>query len=105
MATKFEEKPGYATLFFTDPDQKKFPQSPDFDGSMILKMDYKAGERIKIDVWQRQTSNGRPMLSLKENTWAKEKQMQRDEPKEVRPTYRAKPGGFSRRHEDDDVPF
>lgn len=64
---KFEEKPGYAILFYTPPEMKKFEQSPDFDGSMILKMDYKAGEKIKIDVWQKETRTGNP-CSLSKRT-------------------------------------
>ena len=102
---KFEEKPGYAILFYTPPEMKKFEQSPDFDGSMILKMDYKAGEKIKIDVWQKETRTGKPMLSIKENTWAKEKALERSQPKEVTPSYRQPPKTGYRKREDDDIPF
>jgi len=105
MDNKFEEKPGYAILFYTAPENKKFEQSPDFDGSMILKMDYKAGERIKIDVWQKETRTGKPMLSVKENTWAKEKNLQKDQPKEVTPSYRQQPKTGYRRRDDEDIPF
>jgi len=106
MDNKFEEKPGYAILFYTAPENKKFEQSPDFDGSMILKMDYKAGERIKFDVWQKETRNGKPMLSVKENTWAKEKNMEKDRPKEVTPTYRQGPKtNYRKRDDDDSIPF
>jgi predicted RNA-binding protein with RPS1 domain len=72
---------------------------------MILKMDYKAGERIKFDVWQKETRTGKPMLSVKENTWAKEKNLQKDQPKEVTPTYRQGPKTNYRKRDDEDIPF
>ena len=106
MDNKYEDKPGYCNLFFTAPEMKKYPQSPDYDGSLTLKMDYKAGEKIKLDVWYKETRNGKPMLSVKENTWLKEKALERAEPKEVTPAYRQPPRtGYRRRDDDSDIPF
>ena len=45
------------------------------------------------------------MLSVKENTWAKEKNLQKDQPKEVTPSYRQQPKTGYRRRDDEDIPF
>jgi hypothetical protein len=105
MDNKYEDKPGYANLFYTAPQDKKYPQSPDYDGSMILKMDYKAGEKIKLDVWYKETRTGKPMLSIKENSWLKEKALEKAQPTEVTPTYRQPPKTGYRKRDDDDIPF
>ena len=51
---KFPDKPGYGTLFYTAPEDKKHPQGPDFNGYLVLEMDYKAGERVNVGLWQKQ---------------------------------------------------
>jgi len=116
MTKEYEDKPGYANLFYTAKEDKEYPNSPDYDGKLTLKMDYKAGEKIKLDVWTKTTQYGKPMLSLKENTWAKEKALERAQnsperppeptyPQEVTPAYRQAPKTGYRKRDDDHIPF
>jgi len=109
MATHVE-KPGKGVLF--SEQQKKHPQGPDLKGFIVLEMDYKAGEKLSISGWMKDTAYG-PLVSLSEDTFAKKKRMESAEtrvqefnqPKEVRPAYAYKPGGKKFIDDDEDVPF
>ena len=99
----YPDKPGYGTLFFVAPEDKKHPQGPDFTGHVVLDMDYKAGERLNFGLWQKQTKMGTTMFSVREDNWLKKKKLEEQQPKEVTPGY-AKPRKFS--HDSDpDIPF
>jgi hypothetical protein len=106
MATNnnFPDKPGYGTFFYQAPEDKKHPQGPDFTGHVVLEMDYKAGERINIGLWQKQTRMGSTMFSAREDNWKKKKQLEQSQPTEVTPAY-AKPKNTYNRSRDEDVPF
>jgi hypothetical protein len=112
MNKKFEDKPGYGTAFWED-DEKRVkkdgspnPRHPDFRGYVILEMDYKAGDKLKIDMWQKQTSRGTTMLSLKEDNFTRKL---RSTPQEDRSGYQRRGGGDyayrPRNQRDEDVPF
>jgi hypothetical protein len=101
--SNYPDKPGYGTFFFQDESQKKHPSGPDFTGHVVLEIDYKAGERVYIGLWQKQTRVGTTMLSAREDNWLKKKKLEEGQPREVTPAY-AKPKKFS--HDSDpDVPF
>ena len=74
---KFEDKPGYGTAFW-EPEEKRVKKDgspnqyhPDYKGYVFLEMDYKAGDKLKIDIWEKQTRHGTTMLSLKEDNFTK----------------------------------
>lgn len=96
-----QERPGKGVMYFEEGsrlDEKK----PKYKGYIILEMDYKAGEKLKIACWERPTSRGYSLLSLAEDNYSKKKEFERNEeadiPKEVPPKYR-------RNIDDNDVPF
>lgn len=100
-----QERPGKGVMYFEEGsrlDEKK----PKYKGYIILEMDYKAGEKLKIACWERPTSRGYSLLSLAEDNYSKKKEFERNEeadiPKEVKPSYRKK-GGFD--DDDNSVPF
>ncbi len=112
MSSKYQEKAGYGTAFWED-DEKRVkkdgspnPYHPDFRGFLILDMDYKAGDKLKIDMWQKQTSRGTTMLSIKEDNFTRKLKMT---PQEDRAGYQRKGGGdYAYRPKnvrDEDVPF
>jgi len=82
-------------MYWEEEASRKGDKSPDF---IVLEMDYKAGEKLKLAAWQKPTSRGYNLLSLSEDNWSK-KQRQTD--KEVTPAY----AKVSHRLNDDDVPF
>jgi hypothetical protein len=96
MSNLHNEKPGKGVMYWEEEASRKSDKSPDFKGFLVLEMDYKAGEKLKIAAWQKPTSRGYNLLSLTEDNWSK-KQRQTD--KEVTPAY-----ARSSRN-DDDVPF
>jgi len=102
--SNFPDKPGYGTLFFVAPEDKKHAQGPDFTGHLVLDMDYKAGERVNFGLWQKQTRMGTPMFSVREDNWLKKKKLEEQQPREVTPGY-AKPKKTTWEDDDNAVPF
>jgi hypothetical protein len=100
----YPDKPGYGTLFYTAPEDKKHPQGPDFQGFIVCELDYKAGERMYFGLWQKQTKMGTTMFSAREDNWLKKKKLEGDQPREVTPAY-AKPRAKKYGDNDEDVPF
>ena len=100
MSNLHNERPGKGVMYWEEEAQRKSPTAPDFKGFILLEMDYKAGEKLKLAAWKKPTSRGYELLSLSEDNWSK-KQRQTD--KEVTPAY-AKV--THKKFEDDsDVPF
>ena len=98
------DKPGYGTLFYVAPENKKHPQGPDFTGHLVLDMDYKAGERINFGLWQKETKQGTTMFSVREDNWLKKKKLEEQQPREVTPGY-AKPKKASYGRDENEIPF
>ena len=103
------ELPGKGVLFWEHDSKRQHAKWPDYKGFIVLEMDYKAGEKLKLSAWQKETRSGYTLLSLSEDNWNKKQQgqpvpRQMREPTEVRPTY--KPKGKRRDiDDDDDLPF
>jgi len=96
-----KEMPGSGVAYWED--EKKSEKGPDYKGFVVLEMDYKAGEKLKMAFWQRSTARGTTLLAIKEDNWLKRKKMEENAPVEVQPAYRrAMP---PKRQDDDDVPF
>ena len=93
-----KEIPGSGVMYWEDESMRKSEKSPDFKGFLVLEMDYRAGEKLKIAAWQKPTSRGTNLLSLKEDNYFKKKNLEEGRPTEVRPAY-------AKRRDDDDVPF
>lgn len=85
----YEVRPGQGTLFQAD---KKSDNGPDVEGYLVLHRDVRAGERIRLAGWRKDTRDGKKMLSLKasDERARGEVQQQRRDPQ--RPL-------------DDDIPF
>ena len=83
----YPDKPGYGTVFYQAPEDKKHQAAPDFTGFVVAELDYKAGERIYFGLWQKQTKLGTTMFSVKEDTWLKKKKLEEQVPREVTPGY------------------
>lgn len=103
MSNQHREMPGSGVAYWED--EKKSPKGPDYKGFIVLEMDYKAGEKLKFAVWQRDTSKGTTLLSFKEDNWTKRKKAEeRNEVVEVVPAYRkhqqSKPSD-----DDSEIPF
>lgn len=96
-----KEMPGSGVAYWET--EKKSPKGPDYKGFVVLEMDYQAGEKLKLAMWQKDTSTGSTLLSIKEDNWAKRKRAEKEAPKEVTPGYRRPPP--HRRNDDDDLPF
>ena len=111
MASKHIEKPGKGVLF--SEQKKKSPQHPDLKGFVLLEMDYKAGEKLQLSGWLKDTPYG-PLVSLSEDTYTKRKKIENGEAavrewntgKELKPAY-AKGNGYGKFVDDNDdsVPF
>jgi len=101
------EKPGKGVMYWEEEEQRKGDKAPDFKGFIVLEMDYKAGEKLKLAAWQKPTSRGYNLLSLSEDNWSKKKKMEERGDKEVQPTYNTvkhkKFGGDG--FDDSDIPF
>ena len=93
------ERPGYGVMFYEE--VKKHEKGPDYKGFLILEMDYKAGEKLKIGAWEKPTSRGHNLFSLREDNFTKKKQAVNQPDKEVRPAYVK----HKRFDDDDSVPF
>jgi len=96
-----KEMPGSGVMYWEEEEMRKSPKGPDFKGFLVLDMDYKAGEKLKIAAWQKPTSRGHSLLALKEDNWSKKKREEERGDKEVMPAYNRKPA----RNDDEDVPF
>ena len=99
----YPDKPGYGTLFYVAPENKKHPQGPDFTGHLVLDMDYKAGERINFGLWQKETKQGTTMFSVREDNWLKKKKLEEQQPREVTPGYAKNKVKYS--DDDNSIPF
>jgi hypothetical protein len=99
MSNAHQERPGKGVMFYEV--TKEHEKGPDYKGFLILEMDYKAGEKLKIAAWMRDTSIGKPLLSLSEDNYTKKKKAEFQPDREVRQGYaRSNPSRY-----DDDVPF
>ena len=92
-----QERPGKGVMYQVD--QKESPKHPDFKGFVVLEMDYKAGEKVKLAAWLKPTSRGNNLISLSEDNYTKKMKEQEREDKEVEPAY------VRHRRADDDLPF
>ena len=109
MATHIEQ-PGKGVMFWEAPEKRKSEKAPDWKGFLILKMDYKAGEKLQISGWRKQTAFG-DLVSLSEDTYSKErregaaqeKEAERHVVREVTPKYAR--AAATRPDLDDDIPF
>jgi hypothetical protein len=97
MSNLHNERPGKGVMYWEEESQRKNDKAPDFKGFLVLEMDYKAGEKLKLAAWQKPTSRGYNLLSITEDNWSKK---QRETDKEVTPGYARK-----QRDDMDDVPF
>jgi hypothetical protein len=105
MSNLHKEMPGKGVMYWEFEENRKSPSAPDFKGFLILEMDYKAGEKLKIGAWKKPTSRGVDLLSLSEDNWSKK---QRETPREVTPSYEKKATFTKPKASDDfsgDVPF
>lgn len=67
MVTKnrFNGTPGRGVLMTNH--KKRVPSSPDFTGPLVLDRDYKAGEKVQLLAWRKETRHGH-LISLAVNT-------------------------------------
>ena len=98
MANPHQEQPGMGVCYWEEESQRKSPKGPDFKGFVVLEMDYKAGEKLKLALWQKPTSRGYNLLAVKEDNWLKKKKLEEGRPTEVAPRY-------TQRRDDNDIPF
>ena len=96
-----KEMPGKGVMYWEPVEKRKNPKSPDYKGFVVLEMDYKAGEKIKLSAWERKTAYG-TLLAMSEDNWSKK---QKETPKEVRSGYQRRDNDFAYRPRDEDVPF
>lgn len=94
--------PGKGVMYWEEEAARKGEKSPDYKGFLLLEMDYKAGEKLKIAAWERKTSRGYNLLSLSEDNWSKKQRQAQQADKEVPPRYSTVQ---HRRNRDEDVPF
>ena len=98
MANPHNERPGKGVMYFEE--NKEHEKGPDFKGFIVLEMDYKAGEKLKLAAWMKPTSRGTNLISLSEDNFTKKKRAEYQPDKEVKPSYVK-----HTRYNDDDVPF
>jgi hypothetical protein len=96
-----KEMPGSGVMYWEEEEMRKSPKGPDFKGFLVLEMDYKDCEKLKIAAWQKPTSRGHSLLALKEDNWSKKKREEERGDKEVVPSYKRRPA----RNDDEEVPF
>lgn len=108
MSNLHNERPGKGVMYWENEADRKSPQAPDFKGFVVLECDYKAGEKLKLAAWMKDTSRGVKLLSLSEDNWSKK---QREAHHEVEPSYQrvnTHPGSvrkFERKIDDNEIPF
>lgn len=109
------ERPGSGVLFWEPESERRSDKSPHYKGFVLLDRAYEKGEKIKLAAWMRETSRGTTLISVLEDINYKdykddrknlesERVARKNEPKEVKRGYAAKPrqqGDF----DDEDVPF
>lgn len=118
MAVQHEQKPGTGVAYYDPPEKRKSEKAPDYTGFITLEMDYKAGDKLKFGIWEKQTSSGYTLLSLREDNWSKRQNMMKEEekdtPREVQPRVVGSRPGFNRPsqpgnkillNDDSDLPF
>ena len=98
-----KEMPGSGVMYWEEEEMRKSPKGPDYKGFLVLEMDYRAGEKLKIAAWQKPTSRGHNLLALKEDNWSKKKREEERKDKEVTPSYARKPSRLE--DDDDNIPF
>ena len=109
MANEHREMPGSGVAFWET--VKKSEKGPDYKGFVTLEMDYKAGEKLKMAFWLKQTANGNTLLAIKEDNYSKRMELQKDQPREYEPKPRVMPPGRVQPPrqkvdiDDDEVPF
>jgi len=100
MAAQHEQKPGTGVAYYDPPEKRKSDKAPDYTGFITLEMDYKAGDKLKFGIWEKATSSGYTLLSLREDNWSKKQNMlkeeERDTPREVQPRVIGQRPGFNR---------
>ena len=115
MSNLHQERPGKGVAYWETEEMRVTKDGayndkhPDWKGFVVLEMDYKAGEKLKLAIWKKPTSRGVDLLSLSEDNWSKK---QREQHKEVQPNYQrenrhpASIRKFEKRVDDDNsVPF
>jgi hypothetical protein len=105
---KHTEMPGSGVAYWEDENQRKSEKAPDYKGFVMLEMDYKAGEKLKLAMWLRDTSRGSTLLAIKEDNWLKRKKEEENAPQEIRPTYqpsRVQPPKRPSNLDDSEIPF
>ena len=102
MSNQHQERPGFGVMFYEPPAKRSSPKGPDYKGFILLEMDYKAGEKLYLSCWERQTSSGFTLMSLAESN-AKKKQQ--ENPTEVKTGYQRQKNEYAYRPRDEDVPF
>ena len=105
MQNQHREMPGSGVMYWEDEEMRKSPKGPDFKGFLVLEMDYKAGEKLKIAAWEKPTSRGTNLLALKEDNWSKKKRQEEMADKEVPSRYANTRGTFRKKNDDSDIPF
>lgn len=106
MANEHKEMPGSGVAFWEN--VKKSEKGPDYKGFVTLEMDYKAGEKLKMAFWLKNTSNGNTLLAIKEDNYSKRMELQKDQPREVQPRtqpVRVQPPRRNIGIDDDEIPF
>ena len=98
MTNPHNERPGKGVMY--QEEQKESDKHPDFKGFIVLEMDYKAGEKLKLAAWMKPTSRGNNLISLSEDNFTKKRRAANQPDKEVQPTYVK-----HKRFDDSDVPF
>ena len=69
MSNQHREMPGSGVLFWEDENMRRSDKAPDYKGFVLLEHDYKAGEKLKLGGWVKQTSVGKTLISLREDAW------------------------------------
>ena len=106
MANEHREMPGSGVAFWET--VKKSDKGPDYKGFVTLEMDYKAGEKLKMAFWLKNTSNGNTLLAIKEDNYSKRMNAEKNQPREVQPRtqpVRVQPQRKNISMDDDEVPF
>ena len=98
MNSSYEDRAGRGVMYYEE--DRKSDKHPEYKGYVMLEMDYKAGDKLKLSAWIRKTSKGYNLISLNEDTWARKKREEAASagPREVEPKYR-------RNRDDDSIPF
>lgn len=104
MSNAHQERPGKGVMYWEDESKRSSDKSPDYKGFVVLEMDYKAGEKLKLSAWVRPTARGNNLISLSEDNWSKK---QRQTPQEDRSGYQRDPDRAirPRNARDEDIPF